>query len=69
MCQCLGNLIFERFMLPLKFCKMRFDSHMVHRLVSSDAKAFRTFDWDSPKSRAIRDGVIPALNADRTTFT
>jgi hypothetical protein len=56
-------------MLPLKFCKMRFDSHMVHRLVSSDAKAFRTFDWDSPKSRAIRDGVIPALNADRTTFT
>ena len=55
-------------MLPLKFRKMCFDSHLVHRFVSSDAKACRTSDREIPNSRAIRDGVIPALNADRTAF-
>ena len=66
--KCLRNLMFKRFMLPLKFCKMCFDSHMVHRCFSSDAKAFRTFDWEIPNCRAIRDGVTPALNAARTAF-
>jgi hypothetical protein len=56
-------------MLPLKFCKMRFDRHIVHRFISSDANAFRTSDRGIPNSRAIRDGVMPALNADRTAFT
>ena len=50
-------------MLPLKFCKTLFDSHLFHRFVSSDANAFRTFDWEIPNSRAIRGGVMPALNA------
>jgi len=36
---------------------------------SSDANAFRTFDWDNPNCRAIRDGVMPALKAARTAFT
>ncbi len=40
-----------------------------HRLGSSDANAFRTFDWEIPNCRAIRDGVIPALKAARTAFT
>ena len=61
--------MFECFMLPLKFCKMLFDCHMIHRFLSSDAKAFRTSDRGIPNSRAIRDGVMPALNADRTAFT
>ena len=56
-------------MLPLKFCKMCFDSHIIHRFVSSDAKALRTFDWEIPNCRAIRDGVVPALKAARTAFT
>jgi hypothetical protein len=61
--------MFECFMLPLKFRKMCFDSHVIHRFVSSDANAFLTSDSEIPNSRAIRDGVIPALNADRTAFT
>jgi hypothetical protein len=61
--------MFERFMLPLKFCKMFFDRHMIHRFVLSRAKACRTSDRGIPNSRAIRDGVMPALNADRTAFT
>jgi hypothetical protein len=40
-----------------------------HRLGSSDANAFRTFDWEIPNCRAIRDGVMPALKAARTAFT
>jgi hypothetical protein len=32
---------------------------------SSDANAFRTFDWDNPNCRAIRDGVMPVLKAAR----
>jgi hypothetical protein len=67
--QCLGDLTVERFMLPLKFRKPFFDSHLTHRFGSSDANAFRTFDWEIPNCRAIRDGVIPALNAARTAFT
>ena len=54
--------------VPLKFCKMFFDCHMIHRFVSSDANAFLTSDREIPNSRAIRDGVMPALNADRTAF-
>ena len=34
----------------------------------SDANAFRTFDWEIPNCRAIRDGVMPALRR-RTAFT
>jgi hypothetical protein len=49
-------------MLPLKFCKMSLDRHMIHRFVSSDAKAYRTLDWEIPNCRAIRDSVMPALN-------
>ena len=56
-------------MLPFKVRKMCFDSHMIHRFVSSDAKACRTSDRGIPNSRAICDGVMPALNADRTAFT
>jgi hypothetical protein len=41
--QCLGDLMVERFMLPLKFCKPFFDSRLTHRFGSSDANAFRTF--------------------------
>ena len=63
------NLMFECLMLALQFCKMCFDSHKVHRFVSSRAKACRTSDRGIPNSRAIRDGVMPALNADRTAFT
>jgi hypothetical protein len=65
----LGNLMSECLMLPFKVSKMCFDSHMVHRFVLSAAKASRTSDREIPNSRAIRDGVIPALNADRTAFT
>jgi hypothetical protein len=63
-----AHVRFECFMLPLKCRKICFDSHMNHRLVSSRAKAFRTSDRGIPNSRAIRDGVMPALNADRTAF-
>ena len=56
-------------MLPFKIRKMCFDSHLVHRFVSPDAKACRTSDRGIPNSRAILDGVIPALNADRTAFS
>jgi len=66
---CLGDLIFECLMLPLKFRKMHFDCHMIHRFNSSDANAFRTFAWEIPNCRAIRDGVMPALKAARTAFT
>ena len=31
-------------MLPRQFCKMFFDCHMIHRFVSSRAKACRTSD-------------------------
>jgi hypothetical protein len=56
-------------MLPLKFCKMSLDRrHIVHRFFSSDAKAFRTFDWEIPNCLEMREGVTPALNAARTAF-
>jgi hypothetical protein len=55
-------------MLPLKFCKTFFDSHLTYRFGSSDANAFRTFDWEIPNCRAIREGVMPALNAARTAL-
>jgi hypothetical protein len=55
-------------MLPLEFCKTFLNSHLIHRFVSSDANAFRTSDWEIPNSRAIRDGVMPAMNADRTAL-
>jgi hypothetical protein len=61
--------MFECLMLPLQFCKIRFDSHLAHRFVLSAAKACRTSDRGIPNSRAIRDGVMPALNADRTAFS
>ena len=67
--QRLGNLMFECLMLPLQFRKLGFHSHIVHRFVSSRARARRTSDRGIPNSRAIRDGVMPALNADRTAFT
>jgi hypothetical protein len=35
----------------------------------SDANAFRTFDWEIPNCRAIREGVMPALKAARTAFS
>ena len=31
-------------MLPLQFCKVCFDSHMIYRFRPSDAKACRTSD-------------------------
>lgn len=40
-----------------------------HRFALLVANALRTFDRGIPNSRAIRDGVMPALNADRTAFT
>ena len=61
--------MFECLMLPGQFRKMCLGSHMVHLFVSSDANACRTSDRGIPNSRAIRDGVMPALNADRTAFT
>jgi hypothetical protein len=45
---------------------VRFDRHCFD---SSDASAFRTFDWEIPNCRAIRVGVMPALKAARTAFT
>jgi len=36
--------------------------------VVSAISAFRTFDWDMPNCRAIRDGVIPALYAAWTAL-
>ena len=58
----------------------RFDRHQagyqptwfsppLHRLGSADANALRTLACEIPNCRAIRDGVIPALNAARTAFT
>jgi hypothetical protein len=38
------------------------------RLEAAPASAFRTSDCEIPNCRAIRDGVIPALNAARTAF-
>jgi hypothetical protein len=35
----------------------------------SVANAFRTSDWETPNCRAIRDGVMPALNEARIAFT
>src|SRR6516162_7350099 len=49
--------MFECFMLQLEFCKTFFDSHLTHRFGSSDANAFRTFDWEIPNCRAIRDVI------------
>ena len=37
-------------------------------LGASDANAFRTSDCDKPNCRAIREGVTPALNAERTAL-
>jgi hypothetical protein len=31
--------------------------------------ALRTSDWETPNCRAIRDGVMPALNEARIAFT
>ena len=56
-------------MLPLKFCKTFFDSHLTHRIDSSDANAFRTFDWEIPNCRAMALGLTPALKAARTAFS
>ena len=67
--QCFGNLMVERSMFPLKLCKTLFDVHVIHRFGSSDANAFRTFDWEIPNCRAIREGVMPALKAARTAFS
>jgi hypothetical protein len=39
--------------------------HIVHRFFSLVANAFLTSDRGIPNSRAIRDGVMPALNAPR----
>jgi hypothetical protein len=61
--------MFECFMLPLEFRELCFDCHIVHLCFSSDANAFRTSDKGIPNSRAILDGVMPALNADRTALT
>jgi hypothetical protein len=33
------------------------------------ANALRTSDWETPNCRAIRDGVMPALNEARIAFT
>jgi len=41
----------------------------LHRFTISDANALRTSDWETPNWRAIRDGVIPALNEARIAFT
>jgi hypothetical protein len=35
----------------------------------SDASTFRTSDWDNPNCSAIKDGLMPALNAARTALT
>ena len=67
--QRLGNLIFEHLVSPLKFRKLHFDRHMVHRFDASPANAFLTFAWEIPNCRAILAGVIPALKAARTAFT
>ena len=40
-----------------------------HLFNSSDANAFRTLDLDKPNCRAIRDGAMPAVKAERTAFT
>ena len=64
--QRLGNLIFEHLVSPLKFRKLHFDRHMVHRFDASPANAFLTFAWEIPNCRAILAGVIPALKAART---
>jgi hypothetical protein len=40
-----------------------------HPFGSSDASAFRTFDWEIPNCRATLAGVMPALKAERTAFT
>jgi hypothetical protein len=42
---------------------------VLHRFGSSDANAFRTFDWEIPNCLAILAGVMPALKAERTAFT
>jgi hypothetical protein len=42
---------------------------LAHRFVLSAAKACRTSDRGIPNSRAIRDGDMPALNADRTALS
>jgi hypothetical protein len=40
-----------------------------HRFSSCEANALRTFDWEIPNCRAIREGVMPALKAARTAFS
>ena len=42
---------------------------MVPRPEASIANTLRTSDWDMPNCRAIRDDLMPALNAARTAFT
>ena len=38
------------------------------RVAVSDASTLRTSDWDNPICRAIKDGLMPALNAARTAL-
>ena len=38
------------------------------RVAVSDASTLRTSDWDNPNCRAIKDGLMPALNAARTAL-
>ena len=41
--------------------KEPFDVRWFHFFVSSVARAFLTFDWETPNCRAILAGVMPAL--------
>jgi hypothetical protein len=38
------------------------------RVAVSDASTLRTSDWDNPNCRAIKGGLMPALNAARTAL-
>lgn len=66
---CLGNLIFECLMLPLKFPKMDLGRHVFPALFHQIATPFARSIETNQNCRAIRDGVIPALKAARTAFT
>jgi hypothetical protein len=42
--------------------------HVHPRVLMSDANTLRTSDWEIPNCRAIKDGLIPALNEARTAL-
>lgn len=69
------TLLFFRTLIPTRLRRSDFVSMVPNpmglyraRVAVSDASTLRTSDWDNPNCRAIKDGLMPALNAARTAL-